>query len=300
MAVTLRHGFEAAVAGGTTISAVNSATGGNAFDSITSGAGTAATYDSTAYRGSLSGAFSSGGTSAASSANWTTSIGAAVPRCYGRTVVNGSSLAVMVDFLRCRAAGTQAFRVRLNTAGKVELRNTANTLLATSTTTISTGQWYLIRWDVTVGASATGVIHIHTDPTSATAAEVMTASSANFGAASVDEVNFGAPVSALANVGTFRHDDVVFTDVALPGPPIQSITMAETISLAEAVARGFVAPRAIAEAVSIADAATGVTVVPARGGRFRTAVLVASATPAVAGARLTTSAASGHLARTEA
>jgi hypothetical protein len=253
MAVTLRHSFESGLASGTTITGGNSATGGNAFDTITSGTGTTATYDSTAYRASLSGLFSSAGTSAASSANWTTSIGTAVAHVYGRTVVNGSSFTVVVDFLRCRAAGAQTFRLRINSAGKLEFRNSANTLLATSTTTFATVTWYLIRWDITVGASATGVIYIHTDPTTGTAAETLTANTASFGTSNIDEVNFGAPVSAIANAAAFRHDDILFTDVALPGPPTQSIAIAETLSAADAIARAVARSRAAAETLTAGD-----------------------------------------------
>jgi hypothetical protein len=253
VAVTLRHSFESGQVSGTTITGGNSATGGNAFDSITSGTGTVAAYNSTAYRASLSGLFSSAGTSAASSANWTTAIGTAVARAYGRTVINGSSFTVLVDFLRHRAAATQTFRLRINTSGKLEFRNSANSLLLTSTTTFSTGQWYLIRWDIPVGASVTGVVYIHTDPTTATAAETLTATLANFGTSNIDEANYGAPVSALASVASFRHDDILFTDQGLPGPPTQSITITDAVATAESLGRTLALSRAVADAVGTAE-----------------------------------------------
>lgn len=257
MAVTLANSFESGQPSGTTISNANSGgTAGSAFDTITSGTNTVAQYSSTsAYLGTLCGLFSSGAASNASSANWTTAIGTALPHVYGRTVINGSSFSVLVDFMRCRAGGTQTFRLRINTSSKLEVRNTANTLVATSTTTFSTGTFYLIRWDVTVGASATGVFYINTNLTTGAADETLTVNSANWGTGSVDEANYGCPVSAVSNAAAFRHDAIVLTDRGLPGPPTQSISIADTWQTSDAATRSLALPRALTETWATTDVA---------------------------------------------
>lgn len=262
MAVTLTNSFESGQPTGTTItSGIGGNSGGaagNFFDSITSGTNTVAQFNSTsAYLGTLCGLFSSGAASNASSANWTaTSIGTALPRVYGRTVIFGSSFAVVVDFVRFRGAGNQVFRLRINAAGKLELRaNTGNTLLATSTTTFSTGTFYLIRWDITVGASATGVVYINTNLTTGAPDETMTVNSANFGTSNVDEANYGAPVSAISNAAAFRHDAVLLTDRGLPGPPTQSVSVSDAWQTSDAATRSVSLPRAVADTWATADVA---------------------------------------------
>lgn len=257
MAVTLTNSFESGQSSGTSITAGNSGGGaGNAFDTVTSGTNTVAQYNSTsAYLGTLCGLFSSGAASNASSGNWTTAIGTALPRVYGRTVINGSSFTVVVDFMRCRGTGTQTFRLRINSSGKLELRNTANTVVATSTTTISTGTFYLIRWDVTVGASATGIVYINTNLTTNTPDETMTANSANFGVLNVDEANFGCPVSAISNAAAFRHDMIMITDQGRPGPPTQTATITDTWQTADALTRSLTLPRDLADTWATADVA---------------------------------------------
>lgn len=258
MAVTLANSFESGQPTGTNISNANSGGGaGNAFDTITSGTNTVAQYSSTsAYLGTLCGLFSSGAASNASSANWTTAIGTALPRFYGRTVINGSSFAVVCDFARFRGAGNQIFRLRINASGKLEFRaNTGNTLLATSTTTFSTGTFYLIRWDVTVGASATGIIYINTNLTTGVATETLTVNSANFGTSNCDEANYGCPVSAISNAAAFRHDAILLTDQGLPGPPTQSISVSDTWQTSDAATRSLTLPRSIADGWATPDAA---------------------------------------------
>lgn len=295
MAVTLAHTFESGQASGTTVTTGNSATGGNAFDSVTINATCTCTYDSSAYRGSLGCAVSSGGTSGQGAVNWTTSIGTALPHAFGRILSNASSFSAAHPFLRCRGgAAVQVFRLSFDASGHVQLRNTSNSVVGTSSTALNTGQWYLIRWDVTVGASATGVVYIHTDPTSPTPAETMTVNAANFGTNNINEYNAGIGAATL-NVPAYHFDDIVLTDVALPGPPIQTITVAETVSFAEAVARGFLALRQVAESLTADDNATAVIPGHLAAGGMASTVTAAVTASAVSQPRLTSTTASGGL-----
>jgi hypothetical protein len=253
MAVTLRHSFESGQSSGTTVTTGNSGTGGNAFDSVTINTTCTCTYDSSAYRGSLGCAVSSGGTSGQGAVNWTTAIGTALPHGYGRLLVNASSFSVAFPFMRIRGgASVQVTRLAFTTAGKVEIRNSSNSVAGTSTTVLNTGQWYLIRWDVTVGSSATGIVYIHTDPTSATPTETLTVNAVNFNTNNINEHNAGIGAST-ANVPTFHFDDIVLTDQGVPGPPIQSINISETVTAADSIARTLVASRAAAESLGAAD-----------------------------------------------
>lgn len=255
MAVNRRQSFESGQSSGTTITNVNSAVGGDAADTVTIGTGASVTFDSTAYRGLLSMASSTGASTSVASFNWTTFT--TLPRAYGRAVINASSLAVLLDFLRMRAAGAQIFRLRLNTNGKLDFRSaTGNSIIATSTTVFTTSAWYLIRWDVTIGASAPGAIYIHTDPTSPTATEILSTNTGSFGTANADEFNIGAAITALANVGTFRCDDVLLTDQGLPGPPIQSVTISDSAAGSDAVTRVLLLPRPVGDTAAGSDSSS--------------------------------------------
>jgi hypothetical protein len=253
MATTLTHSFESGQASGTTITTGNSGTGGNAFDSTTIGAGAALTYDSTALRQTLSLLATTTGTVSASSANWTTSI-SAMSRVYGRFLVRPTVTGVLTPWVRGRGAGTQNFRIAIETTNKITLRNTGSSTLVTSAGAMTTSDTWLIRFDVTIGASATGVLYIHYNPLSGTPDETLTANSANFFTSNCDELNWGVAV-ATANVGV-RMDDIVGGDVVLPGPPIVTITPSVVTAVAATpaptVSTGVTAkPAAVAAVASV-------------------------------------------------
>lgn len=220
--VTLAHSLESGQSSGTTITTGNSGAGGDAFDSTTIGTGAALTYDSTALRETRSLLATTGGTAAASSANWTTSLGSGLSRVFLRFLFRrGASSGVNTVMCRVRGGGTQSFRITLDASDKITLRNTGSTLLVTSAGVTTTSDTWMIRADVTIGASATGVLYIHYDPLSATPDETLTANSANFGTTNANEVNWGLAV-AVSNA-IVRLDDLIITDAALPAPPLQKV-----------------------------------------------------------------------------
>jgi hypothetical protein len=227
--VTLTHNLESGQASGTTITTANSAVGGNAFDTTTIGSGTGLTYNSTALRGTRSLLATSGATAAAVSANWTTSIGS-ISRIFVRFLFRrGSASSVSQVMCRVRGSGTQNFRITLDTDNTVTLRNSTSSFLTRSVGATNTTDTWMLRADITVGASATGVLYVHYNPLSATPDETLTVNNANFATANANEVNWGLAI-AVAN-STMRLDDLIITDVALPGPPENVIVVGQTTEI---------------------------------------------------------------------
>ena len=260
MAQTLAHTFESGQASGTTITTGNSGTGGNAFNAAAAGTGAALQYNSTVNRGSLALLATTGGTSTTSLATWnSTTITAAYTRVFGRAVMRPTALASTI-FQRGRGGGTQNYRLRLNANGTITLLDTTSSVLVSSVGAQTTSDWWLIRWDITIGASATGVFYVHHNPTVATPDETLTANNANFATANCDEATWGI-VIAGTNLGV-RLDDIVFTDVALPGPPSQSISISETATVAESVASSLALPRSAAETLTAAESVARTLALP--------------------------------------
>jgi len=249
--VTLAHTFESGQPNGTSISPANSGVGGNAFDAASAGAGGTLVYDNAPPRGALCAQATTGAGAVAASASWTTAIGTAIAREYGRMTVHPGALTTATVVHRARGAGAQAFRIVLNTSGIWELRNNTSSLLVSASGAMSTSDTWRIAWDILVGASVTGVLYIYHDPTSAVPDETLTANSANFGTNNIDESNFGVVIAA-SNCSV-RFDDIVCTDVALPGPAQQSIAVSESVTAGETITRGLVLPRGVAETVAAAD-----------------------------------------------
>lgn len=251
----LWHSFEADEASGTAVSAANSTVGGTAFTSVTVGSGASLIYDSAALRGSLSLRYTTGGTAAQSFATWSgTQWGASASRVYGRATVAPTALGGQTSVIRVRGGGSQLFRITISSGGTIELRNSANTAVASAATAMTVGaSVWRIAWDVTIGASATGVVNIYHDPTSDTPSETLTAASADFGTTPADEANVGC-VSNISNVDV-RVDDVMVTDQGLPGPPEQSRGVAEAATVGDAVTRGALgmAGLQVAETVTAGD-----------------------------------------------
>lgn len=251
--VTLAHTFESGQSSGTTITTGNSATGGNAFDSVTIGSGAAVTYNSTAARGALCMQCTTGGTAAVASVNWTTAIGTALPTVNFRFSIRPGALTAITPVIRGRGgAAVQLFRISINTSGNLELRrNTTSTLVSTTVGALTTADTWVVRGQVVVGASSTGVLYIHYDPTSATPDETFTPSGVNWGTDNIGEFNAGA-TSATSNA-SLRIDDLVLTDGAIPQIPAQSVTLSESFTAADALARAAAYTRAVGDTITLTD-----------------------------------------------
>lgn len=210
--------------------------GGNAFDQTTIGSGASLTYDSTALRQTLSMLATTGATSAVASADWTTSVGS-MSHVYVRFLFRRASASAVTQVL-CRGRPTtssQNFRITLDTDDTVTLRNSASSFLTKSVGTTNTTDTWMIRADITIGASVTGILYVHYDPLVATPDEILTVNNANFGTTNTIIVNWGLAI-AVAN-SSVRLDDVALSNVSLPGPPAQNLGQAVELQTAQPVTR---------------------------------------------------------------
>ena len=216
---TLEHTFNGGITGNTLIA--NPGSSGNAFDAVDIDAGgILATYTATALHGAKALLITvPGGTSsdlaygAWSTSLTATSISAAV---YCRIYFNFASRPVETALLRGMSATTQAWRVSVQATGEVIIKNAANTILATSTMTLSTGTTYRIESSVaTSGGNATIRIYVGE---SATISETLSVTGQSFGT-SINSVRFGLP--STVSPGTdlvFTVDSVGVSDSTWLGP----------------------------------------------------------------------------------
>lgn len=213
---TLAHTFESGQADGTTITTGNSATGGNAFDTVTIDASCTATYDATpATWDTLSGHFTTPAGGGVSSITWLASIPLPSTQTFGRVLFRPvAPLNTLTTIIRCRGGGVQSFRIRVNSGGTISLSDTGSTNVATSSGAITTADTWLLRWEVNVGATGSGVLYIHYDATDPTPDETLTVASADFGANNIDEFNAGVVTTTVS--ADLIIDELVCTNEALP------------------------------------------------------------------------------------
>jgi hypothetical protein len=216
--VQLRNPLEG-VSSGTVITGGpgNSGASGTAFDSVTG----APTYDNTVLVKSGNAAAFTSTVAATVSLNWTTALGGSFARLAGVCYFQSTSFSVANMVVRLRdGSGNQIARIVTDTSGHVVLRvNTGNTLIGTTTAAMSTGTTYRIEWDITSGATAPVAVYLYLGD-STTLLDSVTSASANSGAASIGEINWGI-FTSTASVPLFRLDELAVSDAAgLIGPTI--------------------------------------------------------------------------------
>ncbi len=272
----LWHSFETGQADDTAVSSGNSGVGGVAFSSVTVGTAAALIYDTSALRGTLSMRYTTAGTAAQAFATWSGAAwGTPSGRVYGRATIAVGAAPAQTSVVRVRSSAAQVFRITVNGSGIIELRNAANTAVASTSVALTFGvSVWRIAWDVAVGASAAGTVHVFWDPASTVPDETLSAAGANFGTGLADEVSVGC-VANVAGVD-IRVDDVLVTGQGLPGPAAQSRSVSESLSAGDGVARGGTGrARAAAEAVAAGDSVSRLV------GRSRAAAEAVAAADAV-------------------
>lgn len=188
---------------------------GNAWDSILAAAGTCA-YDNTqTAHGALSLTHSTSGTAASLQLQWEASTGNPA-RMWGRYYYRYTSTTLTLDLHRVRnSSGSQVGRLTVaSSTGFLQLRNGGNTVVATSSTALSTGTWYRIEWDFQPG-SVTNTAWIYAAD-SVVPLETVSASS-SYGSTDCGQFHLGN-LSSQANVGQRWFDDVAVTDLGWLGP----------------------------------------------------------------------------------
>jgi Domain of unknown function (DUF4082) len=235
MAFRLVNTFEGDTAGAVLPSAGQSngsgQRSGNAFDRIAGGAGVIA--DGTTFlHGSRSGKINLGGPSNSGGVGWmqqslVTGPTTAYLRFYFRVETFPGSTARWIVFADTGAANALA-AVLLRTDGKLELADTAFGVQATSTTTLTTGQWYRIEVKL-VSAGGTGgslevKLFIGGNVEGSTPDETISFTGQNTNGSGLQWLNIGA----TAGVTNFSMwvDSIELNDTGYPGlfaPPVPAI-----------------------------------------------------------------------------
>jgi hypothetical protein len=201
-----------------TVNTTNSAGGGTAWTSVVRGTGATLVYDvdgaTTWYR------FATAGTSTSANVSWTSvTFPVSMSRVYGgfwyRQV--GTPGTTQIALIRVRASSTQAMRITV-VSGKLQIRNTSNTVVATSTATLTPATAYFVRWDLTTGTTTTGVAVVELFTEAGVFVETMTISGQNFGGAAVNETSFGI-VANTANHPAYQLRGFDVNTTGWPAPP---------------------------------------------------------------------------------
>lgn len=202
---------------GTTITTGNSGgASGNAWDSILFTAGTCAYDNAQASHGTLAANHATAGTAASIQLQWEASTGNPA-RMFGRYYYRYTSTTLTLDLHRVRSSSSnQVARLSVaSSTGFLQLRNGANTVVATSSAALSTNTWYRIEWDFRPGSvTNTAVLYLGD---SVVALETLSASSTYSADADIGQFHLGN-LSSQASVGSRWFDDIAVTDVGWLGP----------------------------------------------------------------------------------
>jgi hypothetical protein len=231
---------------------------GTAWDTVNVGTDATLVYDTAQpAHGTYSMRHATGATSTTANAIWDDAIGTPVARLYGRIYLRSGDMTSTRSILRIRTGTTQIVRLQINASGELELRNSANSVVDTSTTVFSDDTLYRIEFDVQPGNPVTNTVNIYVGD-STTLTEAVSASS-NFSAGtSIDEFGVGN-FAAGSNIPATWFDDIQINDSGLPGP---AVTNATVTPAAIAVVAAMPAAATSAAAVAAPAAVAATTVVP--------------------------------------
>lgn len=189
---------------GTTITTGNTNAGsGEAASAVTVGTSATGKFDSTApIHDTLSLTFATGGTATTSTFQWA-NLGQ-MARVWARVYIDCTAFTNILSngFVRFRGGGVQTARVSLSSTGQIQLRDSANGVVATSTTVLTANSKARVNADIAIGASAAGKVDIYLTPESVTPTETLTVSAQNFGTNNIDEATFGV-IGSVANAAAF-------------------------------------------------------------------------------------------------
>lgn len=211
---------------GVTVTAANSGgASGDAYTTVTIGAGGTLIFDNThAAHGSLSYKVATGGSAVTVIAERTLAglTSAIALRGYGYFTANPAAALYIATV--AATGGTRA-RLRINTTGKLQITDSTDTLTAAAlTTAIPLNAWF--RFEVQLALSATvgqATVARYDSIDSGTATEsVASAANLNLGG-TADKVRWGLPIS-LVNAGPFWLDSLASDDTGTPiGPDVLTV-----------------------------------------------------------------------------
>lgn len=242
----------------TTVSAANSGgSSGDAFTSVNIGTGAEAKTDTAhAAHGTKSYRIATTGTSSTVWLEW--DIAAGITTIYGRILIYLTGTpAVSIGILRIMDSGgtNQIARIQIRaTERAIEVRNAANTIVATGTTPLTINAFVTLEFKVISHASAGEVTcRLHNTMDSASVTETISATGQNTGGGDIRVARIGV-TGATLNQGPFWIDDLDFNDIGLPGPALVDKSSSDTGSGADAAT--LEASPTAADTGSGADAAT--------------------------------------------
>lgn len=207
-------------ASGTTVTTVNSATGGDAYTTVTIGAGAAFTFDNAhpahgvnAYKMSV------GGTSTTVSGFQTfTGVAGAVSGRFYIYVPTAAGFGYTNFGGRLRGAAVQAGRFCFDATGHMIIKDSGNTAIGTGAFALALDTSYRVEFTMTKGASSTASCDLYLGDSTSTLDTVSVAAQ-NFGTNNIDEFSIGL-LTATTNQGPFYFDDTVVNDTGRPGPAV--------------------------------------------------------------------------------
>jgi hypothetical protein len=240
---------------GTTISHANSGgASGQAWDTVTIGAGSTLTYDNAKAHGAgqtLSSKFVvPAGITTYHFWNLTSLTGGSgsTTQLNTRQYINLGTSGIKMQIHKCLATVSNTFvgGIYIDATGHILIEDSAFSIKQTSTTVISTGQWYRLEYQWIFNATTGSIeVKIFTNPDSLTPAETLTATGLNtstaFNSCHFGQVNAGAS-SATINMTGFGASN----QGAYIGPKAYS-----------AAVPGVAAAIAVAGGVGVAKAGTG-------------------------------------------
>lgn len=255
----LVHSFEGG-SDGTSITALNSVAGGDAFTIIT---GTLAKYATTAaMHDSLGLEIVQPATPAAAYVGWG-SIGSLTTQTWGRCYFQvGNNTLEHRLFTARDSASAVGFILKVTNAGKVRAHDAAGTAITgtTSTTTIAANTWYRLEWSQTLNAASSSVTWWLYLGDSATLLE--TKGPASFTATTNYQQALWGNVSGFVTGSTTRIDDVALATTGPIGPVATAVLV--TVPTA-AQATNAAAPAPLTTTTILPAASTATTLAPAPG-----------------------------------
>jgi hypothetical protein len=194
---------------------------GDFLDSVSVGTGATVAFSTAqAAHGSVSMNTVTTGTSALAYAGWTlASVASDFSRAYCRFATLPSAQQL---FMRYLSSGSQSVRVNVTTAGLIEIRNAANTVVGTTTSAISANSWFRVELSVTFSATVGAVtLRLYLTPDSTTISDSLTLSSLAL-TATASELRFGIG-AAMANTSSEFFDDIATEGATWHGPAVRTI-----------------------------------------------------------------------------
>jgi hypothetical protein len=229
---------------GVDVSSANSGgASGSAWDALSGGTGVWTFSNAQSVKGGMSyNCLHSGAT--APTLTWNQS--PVLTSYYGRSYVYFTSFAAsshpIIKALPL-SFSSLCWRIDITSTGQIRVRDSASTILVTSTPTITTGAWWRFEWKVVHGTGSTGQITLNVYSGDATTPLYTYTNTACSIDTETDHFQFGPSVTT-PQVPSMYFDEIALDDTTYPGPaniinqaptanagPDQTVTQTQTVTL---------------------------------------------------------------------